>query len=212
MMTTRFTSMFQIPKFSVLVPGIFLMAIFLITGCSDDDDPEKENVPELITTANLTFTATDGSETVVGTAVDPDGEGSEDLTVSGDIELSADKEYTLAITMYNGLVDADDDDYNVTEEVEEESDEHMFFFAWSNDLFSDPTGDGNVDNRDDDINYNDEDANGYPVGLSTTWTTGDANEGTFRVLLKHQPDVKTATSTSEDGETDLDVTFTIVIE
>ena len=75
-----------------------------------------------------------------------------------------------------------------TSQVEEEAAEHMFFFAWTGDVFSDPTGDGNADNRADDVNYSDQDAGGLPLGLSTEWTTGDASAGTFRVVLKHQPE------------------------
>jgi len=78
----------------------------------------------------------------------------------------------------------------------------------------DPAGDGNVDNRGDAVNYNDMDAGGQPVGLNTTWTTGDAStaDGEFRVVLKHQPDgIKTATSTATDGDSDIDITWTLSI-
>ena len=101
----------------------------------------------------------------------------------------------------------------ITEEVVEESHEHMFFFSWTNNVFSDPTGNGNIDNRNDDINYEDADYNGLPLRLETSWTTGAAAAaGAFRVLLKHQPDIKNATSSSTTGETDLDITFTINVE
>jgi hypothetical protein len=108
-----------------------------------------------------------------------------------------------------------DPEYNVTEEVEEEAVEHMFFFAWTNSVFSDPTGDGNVDNRNDPVNYEDddnEDGVGLPLGLETNWTTINASvNGTFRVILKHQPDLKSATTTSNDGESDLDVMFSLTV-
>jgi hypothetical protein len=49
--------------------------------------------------------------------------------------------------------------------------------------------------------------------LETSWTTGAASSGTFRVVLKHQPGLKSATSGSSTGETDLDITFeTNIIE
>jgi hypothetical protein len=108
--------------------------------------------------------------------------------------------------------------YDVTAEVEEEGDEHQFFFAWSNNTFSNPTGDGNIDKRADPINYtggtNSVDANKRPLGLTTTWTTATpagtaALAGTFNVLLKHQPNLKTDTSDAKTGETDLDLTFTL---
>ena len=97
--------------------------------------------------------------------------------------------------------------------MEEEGDEHLFFFAWTNNVFADPAGDGNVDNREDALNYNDEDAGGLPLGLSTNWTSAaSSSTGTFRVILKHQPELKSATSSSSTGETDLDLTFTINIQ
>ena len=100
----------------------------------------------------------------------------------------------------------------MTEEVEEEGHEHLFYFSWTNDVFSDPSGDGNIDNRADAINYGDEDVNGLPLGLETVWTSGPPSSGEFRIVLKHQPDLKTATSESTIGETDVDITFPIKVE
>jgi hypothetical protein len=103
-------------------------------------------------------------------------------------------------------------EYDVTAEVEEEKDEHMFFFAWTGNTFSDPTGNGNVDNRSDAVNYDDLDSKSLPLGLETSWTTINATgSGTFQVILKHQPSLKSATTTSTDGETDLDVTFNLTV-
>ena len=62
-------------------------------------------------------------------------------------------------------------------------------------------------NRADPVNYEDEDDAGFPLGLETTWTTGNAATGTFRVVLKHQPDIKSATSDSTDGESDVDISW-----
>ena len=117
----------------------------------------------------------------------------------------------MTITLVNGLANASDPAYDVTAEVEEEGDEHMFFFSWTNNVFNDPTGNGNIDNRNDDVNYEDEDANGLPLGLETFWTTASTSSGNFRVVLKHQPELKSATSDSNTGETDLDITFVINI-
>jgi hypothetical protein len=184
----------------------------IFSGC-DDDDPKKEDTPELITKATLTFTPTGGVTAVVVTATDPDGEGVQDIAVDGPINLTKGQTYRLTITLINELTDPTDPEYNITEEVEEEGDEHMFFFAWTNNVFSDPAGNGNVDNRADDVNYNDEDDNGLPLGLDTNWTAAaDETSGTFRVMLKHQPDLKSASSTSATGESDIDITFDINID
>ena len=70
-----------------------------------------------------------------------------------------------------------------------------------------------MDNRADAINYGDTDKNSLPIGLTTTWTTGDAmSDANFQVILKHQPDVKTASSGSTDGSTDLDLTWKLTVQ
>jgi hypothetical protein len=183
-------------------------SLLFLSGCKKDD-PKPENILEAITKATLTFTPAGGAPVIV-TATDPDGDGPLPRTLSGPINLMKNVSYTLKITLINELAKPTDPEYDVTEEVEEEADEHIFFFAWTNNTFSNPTGNGNVDNRSDAVNYVDKDSKGLPLGLETSWTTiNESGNGTFRVILKHQPDLKSATSKSTDGESDLDVTFTL---
>ncbi|MCB0763865.1 MAG: type 1 periplasmic binding fold superfamily protein, partial [Flavobacteriales bacterium] len=65
--------------------------------------------------------------------------------------------------------------------------------------------------------YDDMDANMLPIGLESMWTIGAASNGTVIVTLRHEPD-KTATGvssgdiTNAGGETDIEVTFPLVIE
>lgn len=190
--------------------GITILSIYMLSGCQAED-PQKEDTPELITKATLTFTP-DAGDPVVVTATDPDAEGLKNITMDKPIGLEAGKIYNLSITLINELAEPSDPEYNVTSEVEKESDEHMLFFTWTNNVFSDPAGDGNMDNRSDDLNYEDQDANGQPIGLQTSWTAGPVSSGTFTVVLKHQPGLKSATSDSSIGETDLDVTFDIMVQ
>jgi hypothetical protein len=209
-MKTELNFNFSAVKLLVVTAVIFSLALF--TSCDDVDDPVKEDTPELITKVTLTFTPSGGGTAVTATATDPDGEGVQDIEIDGPISLADNTTYTLTIQLINELADPGDAEYNITEEVEEEGDEHMFFFSWTNNVFSDPVGNGNIDNRDDDVNYNDEDVNGQPIGLETSWTTAAASSGKFQVVLKHQPELKTATSTSTTGETDLDIEFDINVE
>lgn len=193
--------------FKPVVAFIVLFAIVLVS--CDDDDPEKEDAPELITKVTLTFTPTGGGDPVVATATDPDGEGVQDMETDGPINLAANTTYTLTIGLTNELATPGTEAYNVTEEVRDDDDDHLFFFSWTESFFSDPAGNGNVDNRSDPVNYEDFDEDGLPLGLTTSWTTGDGASGTFRIILKHQPDLKTASSSSSVGETDLDIEFEI---
>lgn len=201
---------------NVFTPNLLKVTTLALLALSfsacDEDAPGKEDTPELITQVKLTFTPVGSGDPVVVTATDPDGIGTLDLTPDGEISLRADRSYTLSIALFNGLLAPTEAGYDVTEEVEEESDEHMFFFSW-NGGFSAPTGNGNIDNRADAVNYLDEDENGLPLGLMTSWTTAFAatEDQTFRIVLKHQPDLKTANSGSTVGETDLDVEFALNI-
>jgi len=181
------------------------MSLFF-SGCKDDD-PEPENIPELITKVILRFTPAGGAPVVVS-ATDPDGEGSQNLQIDGPINLTTGTTYTLTVELINGLYDEGEEGYDITEEVREEGDEHQLFFSWTDGVFTSPAGAGNI-NASGLINYDDEDTNGRPIGLTTNWTTSATtrNQQTFRILLKHQPEIKSNSSTSVDGETDLDITF-----
>lgn len=198
-------------KSSVLLLVVSILG--LLSGCKKDD-PEPENIPEMTTKVKLKFTPTSGSAVEV-TATDPDGEGVQDIKIDGPINLVKGTTYTLSLELYNELYKSTEEGYNISEEVEEEADEHQFFFEWTDGVFSNPTGNGNIDNKSDPVNYGSSvDSNGLPLGLTTSWTTSaTATTGTksFRILLKHQPEIKSATSTSADGESDLDLSFTISI-
>jgi len=187
-------------------------SLFLITGCNDDDVPDEENELEVITDVRLVFTnEADASDVVVADAQDPDGAGVEELEILDAINLDVNKTYTLTFEIFNNLETPGED---IGDEIQEEDDEHQLFFSFSDDAFANPTGNGNIDDSADPLNYNDADGNGNPLGLSSSWTTSSASltGGTFTVRLQHQPDVKTSTSGASDGDTDFDLQFELNIQ
>jgi len=191
-----------------------LTSMLTLSGC-DPDDPKKENAPETITQVKLTFAPTDGSAAIVVTANDPDGEGVLDLLADKDIVLNGNTEYILSLEMFNGLADPNSDGYDIGKEVEEEGDEHLLLFGWTNGIFDSPQGNGNVDSRNDPVNYLDSDNKNLPLGLETKWktaSTGAISAGTFRIILKHQPGIKSTSSGAGDGETDFDISFTLIVD
>ena len=199
-------------KLNYLLLSLFSLLIF--TACEDDDaTPAEENEEEVITDVKLIFTPTNtlsGLATVEATAQDPDGEGVQELQVSGSIDLAVNASYTLTYEIMNNLETPGED---IGEEILEEGAEHQIFYSFTDGAFTSPTGNGNIDNASDPVNYNDTDANGNPLGLSTAWTTGDAlSSGTFTVRLQHQPDVKTSSSTATTGDTDFELTFVLNIQ
>lgn len=194
---------------------LLLLVVGLMVSCSDDDEPMDMDMDmdseeeEVINQVALTFTPEGGGSSVTATWFDADGDGAGSPTIE-DIDLLEGVTYTLDVTLTNTLNTTPED---VTAEIREEAAEHQFFFSFTDGIFSDPSGNGNVDNASDPINYNDEDSNGLPVGLFTSWTAGGHTDspGSFNVILKHQPDVKTLTSTANDGGTDIDITFALNI-
>jgi hypothetical protein len=191
-----------------------IMISFAPMAC-DEDEPEKEDTPEIITRLTLTFTPAGGGDPIAVTATDPDGIGVKELAADKAIDLKINTTYTLTMNLINGLLDPTDEDYTITEEIEKEGDEHQFFFSWSENVFVKPAGTGNIAPSTGAVDYtggtNSLDKNGLPLGLTTTWKmAGTATTGkAFTVLLKHQPGLKSRTSTSNDGETDVNVAFTI---
>lgn len=196
--------------FNLRIFAILLVTTFLVS-CDDDDVAPPENLPEVFTNVTLIFTPQGGGSTVTATAEDSDGEGPMDLTVANAINLAANTTYTLTFNVENRL----DPNADLNAEILEEDNEHQIFFSFTDGAFTSPTGDGNIGNNSaaDPINYLDQDENGNNVGLNTSWTTGTGNSGgQFTANLQHQPDVKTGTSTSSDGDTDFLLQFVLNIQ
>ncbi|MBX2965024.1 MAG: hypothetical protein KF845_02675 [Cyclobacteriaceae bacterium] len=174
----------------------FLVATLLLVSCGDDPEPAHEE--ELITTLTVTLTPTGGAPiTMTFKDLDGDGGGAPEYIYSSGgnaAVLSASTTYTATITLLNESENPAED---ITEEIEEEADEHLFCFT--------PTG-ANIG-----IAYDDEDDNGLPVGLTTTWTCGDAGTGTVKIVLRHQPGTKTGACPGP-GESDIEVTFNVSIQ
>jgi hypothetical protein len=166
-------------------------ALFVLSAC--DDDPEPENESELITTVKLTFSKA-GNDDIVAEWQDLDGAGGNNPVLTpATIELSANTNYTVAVEILNESESPAED---ITEEIEEEDEEHQLFFVKSASLNLTTT-------------YSDTDDNGRPVGLSNVFTTGAASTGTLTVILRHEPDksatgVSSGDPTNAGGETDIE--------
>ena len=176
-----------------------ITAALLPAGC-DNDDPDPINEEELITTVILTFTPTGGGDPAVFSFKDLDGVGgAAPVTVSD--TLAAATAYTAGISLLNESVSPAG---NIGDEVNEEGDAHQFFYQVSAGL-------------DLVFSYGDQDVNGKPVGLKTTWTSGAAGSGTLTLILRHEPEkdaagVADGDITNAAGETDVEVQWPVVIE
>jgi len=168
----------------------FFATLLLFSGCGDDEDPVKENEEELITTVKLTFT--EGANSFEAEWKDADGDGANEPVVDN-IALEVGRTYTVSIDLLNESVTPAE---SINSEVEEEALEHQLFYVVGGGL-------------DLAISYDDEDAEGNPIGLLTNFTAGAAGSGSLTIILRHEP-VKTASGVAEGnptnagGETDIE--------
>lgn len=179
---------------------VFITIIAMsLTSCSTDD-PEIINQEELITTLRITLTPQTGVNAVVLQMQDLDGDGPSlpVTTVSGNLQSN---------TTYSGTVlllnETQSPAENITLEVEEEGDEHQFFYTFSNSIAS--------------VTYSDQDTNGNPIGINFTLATNTTGNGNVTVTLRHLPNkagtgVKAGNITNAGGETDISATFNLTVQ
>lgn len=178
--------------------SLFAIAGLALNSCSNDDDPDPVNEEEVITTMTITLVPQGaGGATVQLESRDLDGDGPDPpaVTVSGN--FSANTTYAGSIVLLN---ETETPPENITLEVEEEADEHQFFFTLSGSL-------------DAQTAYSNEDEDGNPLGTEFGFFTENASSGTLTVTLRH--DLKKpndGTLSDAGGETDIAQTFNVVIE
>jgi hypothetical protein len=173
------------------IPAFLLLGSLFFTACDKDNDPENEE--ELITTVKLTFTEVGGGSTEF-TAKDVDGDGG-NPPLTELIKLKANTAYTIGVEFLDES--KADHTHDLTEEVQEESNDHLVCFVASGAISAPVIGDL--------------DGNGKPLGLESTISTGDTGTGVLQITLKHLPE-KTNPEPCSTGDTDVDVTFLVTIE
>jgi len=173
-----------------------LLFSLLIIGCSGDDDtPEVVNEEEIITSVIVTLVADTGTVTLSSRDLDGDGPNAPTVTVSGNLKLGS--TYVGAVQFLNETETPAED---ITEEVEEESDEHQVFFIPGSGL--------NVD-----VDYGNIDTDGNPLGTEFVLTATAVSDGTLNITLRHEPKKPNdGTLADAGGETDVSVTFDLEVE
>ena len=190
-------------KQTFLLPLLILSLIF--TGCSDDDDHDDHSHPvneeEVITTIEVTLS--DGTNSYVLIWEDLDGDGPDLPIITGATIPS--NSYDAEIQLYNKTLDPTDDEYVVTTEILEEDVDHQFFFNASNGL--------NVF----DFVYADADVDGNPIGQQFLIEDVSGSGGDLNIVLLHEPNknadgVSDGDITNAGGDTDIDITFPIIVQ
>jgi hypothetical protein len=169
----------------------------LFTACSNDDDiPVPVNEEEVITTMTVSLSPDSGGTPIILKTIDLDGDGPNPpvITVSGN--LMAGTTYSGSIVLLNETVSPAD---NITEEVEEEADEHQFFYSVASGL----------DVTTEYVNF---DGDENPLGTEFTLSTGAPSSGILTFTLRHEPKKPNTGLVDAGGETDIEASFNITIE
>ena len=204
--------------------GLKTMALAAIIGMSftackkdktDEPTPDAPKPPtnetELITTMKVILHDTTTRTNTTYVFSDLDGAGGNPATFGNSgadsiINITTNHVYKATILLLDETKSPVD---TISNEVEEEGADHMFFF---NSIA--PTGtpyntylSGSMTN----IKYLDLDANNRGIGLSTLWTAPSMMmaKSPLTIELKHQPNVKDGSYAP--GETDIQVGFKLIV-
>ena len=180
-----------------------ILAVALITSISctkEKEDPIIPNEGELITTVIYTLIDTVSLDTAIFTFRDIDGDGGIAPIIHNDT-INANSSYLGSLQLLNESVSPS---INITSEILNEGEEHQFFYGIQSLLNA-------------QVEYRDSDALGNPIGLKTTFISGETCIGVLRVILRHEPDkygegVSDGDITNAGGETDIEVDFEISIQ
>ncbi|MBC7884976.1 MAG: type 1 periplasmic binding fold superfamily protein [Saprospiraceae bacterium] len=183
----------------ILFP-IIIIAILFVISC--DKNPVIQNEEELITEFKYTLVPRNGGSTSTFTFMDLDGEGGLPPDITSDTLMSGvvyDGKLSL-LNVYSDVIQ------NITGEIKNEGDAHQFFYESSGEL-SDKLS----------VVYNDADINNNPIGIITVITTTGTGTGNLKITLRHEPNksavgVTSGIITNAGGETDIEVTFNVIVQ
>lgn len=176
------------------------MAAIFFTACKRDEDIQPTDDNELITRVELKFTDVATKSTVTFTFQDKDGDPKTTSEKFDKIVLNKGVTYTMSVGVYD---DTKSPVKDITQEINEESDVHLFVFKATPASLLTTT-------------IQDKDKNGLPIGLDTkVLASSTAGTGKFNVLLKHQPELnglKVKTGQEAGGSTDIDLLFDLEVK
>lgn len=161
-------------------------SLMLFSACKKETT--EENAEELITTLKVVLTEQGSGAVTTFQFKDPDGDAGNPPTTFDEIILKPNKTYTCALEVLNESVSPSE---SLNAEILAESIDHQFYYT--------PAG-ANVT-----ITNLNNDSNGLPLGLTSTWTTGAASTGKIQIVLKHKPGVKASGDPVTKGDTDIEL-------
>lgn len=181
----------------VVVMLLGMSVLFVQCDKAKDVEPDDEN--ELITTVQLNFMESGSTAAQTFTFRDIDGDGGNPPSVFEKITLKPNTTYTLTVDLKDESKTPAED---ITKEVKEEADEHLFVFTPSPASLLTYT-------------YGDQDSRNFPIGLTGTAKTGAAGTGKLKVVLRHQPPMNgnaVKNGTPGPGSDDVNLDFDLEVK
>ncbi len=185
-------------QFLKVVMGLVISSL-LITSCKKDK-VEEPNDEEVITTMKLRFVPVGGGTTLNYQYKDADGPGGAAPT-QDEIVLAPSKTYNVTVQLLNETETPAED---ITLEVAAEANAHRFYYE--------PATGSNIV-----VNGLNNDGNGVPLGITSTWATTAIATGKVKVTLRHfggTPPGKAVGDlvNSSKSRTDIEVEFNTKIQ
>ena len=200
-------------KFKSLL-SLFIPLTLIFSSC-EKDDPVPEIDQAVITNITLRFTEVNElNQPIDGSSFEVEAEDAQGISLGDSPEIETisallpGKKYLLELDLFNSIATE-----NITEEIAEDDEEHQFYF-----LGTSLVGEAAFLT----YTYIDMDGNDNPVGLQgyvTVKETMPVNNGTFRVILRHDLNKEFSGANNPNfstfeqagGESDLDITFQVIM-
>lgn len=178
--------------------ALALLGALTLTACSSGEPDEGAGEEELITEVLLTFTPTTGTATPQTLMVEFDADGTNPTFSPARLALEAGRTYIGTMRVLGP-------DEDITEEIRDEAEEHLFRYTLA------PASAGTVTITDTESDYGTMDQNGgdFAVGLTFQLqvAAGASGDGTLDALLYHFDEGPKTSSTDTSDEIDVDIAF-----
>ena len=172
----------------------FLLVGVVGVGCKKASNPNNETEHESINKLEMTFRQ---GATTAGVFVveDADGDGGNPPSRIDTIRLSPSQTYTVETKIFTVSAGTTRE---ITPTILAQGTSHEFFYL--------PTGVSLT------IAKTDRDANNFPLGLQSNWTSGATATGSVLVKLMHKPLLKGPNDAPTVGHSDIEIALPVKIQ
>ena len=171
-------------------------AAMAITACSEhgNDPHDHDHDHDIVSRVEYTLIGINTPDTLTFVWEDADGPGGNNPNRIDTMVLDSGVAYRGALRLSNTTVTPAKD---LTSNVRDDMGEHQFFFTVSDSLVN--------------VSIQDLDERGLPVGLATTVIAPRRGTGSLTIELSHFDDSSRKNGTDRSDETDVSITFPVVV-